>query len=85
MMNDTPGTPQSPKPHITVEPHQLVLVKRNQRWVFRYGPGEESAVLRQIAAAASNPESGFDWFDAAVLSHQMGSKIQQQLTEIAEE
>lgn len=66
------------------DPHQLVLVKKDQRWVFRYQPGDEATVLRQLAAAASNPESGFDWFDAAVLSNQVGGKIRQQLNNLTE-
>jgi hypothetical protein len=74
----SPNTPADRDPGA----HQLVLVKRNQRWVFRYAPGEESAVLRQLAATASDPHSGFDWFDAAVLSHQMGNKIHHQLDQL---
>jgi hypothetical protein len=60
-------------------PRQLVLVKKDQRWVFRYMPGEESAVLQWLARSAKDPASHLDWFDAAVLSHQMGDRIAQQL------
>lgn len=62
-----------------VVPQQLVLVKRDQRWVLKYMPGEESAVLHWLAGEARNPASALDWFDAAVLSHQMGSQLAQQL------
>ena len=60
-------------------PRQLVLSKKGQRWVFRYQPGEEAAVLRSMAAAAADPELDFDWFDAAVLCHQMGRGMHDQL------
>ncbi len=58
---------------------QLVLVKKSDRWVFRYGPGEESDVLRWLAETARDPTKDFDWFDAAVLSHQMGDRLHEQL------
>ncbi len=69
-----------PKPN--AEPCQLVLVKKQHRWVFRYAPGEEAAVLRWLADTARDPGCDFDWFDAAVLSHQMGDKLHQQLKDL---
>ncbi|MBI1369232.1 MAG: hypothetical protein GC162_11340 [Planctomycetes bacterium] len=62
-----------------IKPAELVLVKKTQRWVFRYMPGEEAAVLRSLAETARDPASDFDWFDAAVLSHQMGDQMHKQL------
>jgi len=64
------------------EPQQLVLVKRDHRWVFRYHAGEEGDVLRWLADTARDPGCDFDWFDAAVLSHQMGGKLHQQLKDM---
>lgn len=63
----------------TSQPRQLVLSKKSQRWVFRYAPGEEAAVLRSMAQAAADPDLDFDWFDAAVLCHQMGRGMHDQL------
>ncbi len=63
-------------------PRQLVLVKKDQRWVFRYRVGQEAAVLRTLATAAKDPDVTFDWFDAAVLSHQMGHRIGAQLEKL---
>jgi hypothetical protein len=54
---------------------QLVLVKHDQRWVFRYRPGDEAGVMRTLAETARDPGCVFDWFDAAVLSHQMGHRL----------
>jgi hypothetical protein len=42
-------------------------------------PGEEAAVLRWLADTARDPKKEFDWFDAAVLSHQMGDKLHNKL------
>lgn len=58
---------------------QLTLVKADQRWVFRYCPGEEAELMSMLADAARDPASPLDWFDAAVLSHQMGVELQQRL------
>jgi hypothetical protein len=64
------------------EPRQLVLVKKDQRWVFRYTPGRECEVLRAMATTAANPEHDFDWFDAAVLCHQLGGNMHAQLKQM---
>lgn len=61
------------------EPKQLVLAKHGQRWMFRYTPGEEREVLSQIADTARDKNTNFDWFDAAVLCHQMGVRISAEL------
>ena len=59
---------------------ELVLVKRGQRFVFRYLPGQESEMLANLAEMARDPKSEIDWFDAAVLSHQMGRALSTQLS-----
>ena len=64
------------------KPHQLVLVKHEHRWVFQYSTGDEQAVLEWLADKARDPESDFNWFDAAVLSHQMGDQLHAQLKNI---
>ena len=69
---------------INASPKQLVLVKHDQRWVFRYLPGQEAVVVRSLAETAKDPASTFDWFDAAVLSHQVGHRIGAQLSKLKE-
>jgi hypothetical protein len=69
----------------TAEPRQLVLVKQRQRWVFRYMPGEEQAVLNWLARTARDPAADFNWFDAAVLSHQMGTRMEDKLKSMLED
>ena len=58
---------------------QLVLVKGGHRFVFRYERGAEAEVLTQMLELARDPESDFDTFDAAVLSHQMGQQLGEHL------
>ncbi|MBL8878689.1 MAG: hypothetical protein JNG88_06165 [Phycisphaerales bacterium] len=50
----------------------LTLVKGEEHYMFRYREGEESRVLSALVALAGDPRSEFDWYDAAVLSYQLG-------------
>jgi hypothetical protein len=50
-------------------------VKGRQRFVFWYSPGQESALLASLVECAERPGLDFDFFDAAVLSYQMGKRI----------
>jgi hypothetical protein len=58
---------------------QLSLVKGPHRYVFRYPPGREADVIGSFAVLAADPRSEFDWFDAAVLSYQMGRRLELEL------
>jgi len=62
---------------------QLSLVKGGHRYVFRYPAGGEAEVIGAFASLASDPESNFDWFDAAVLSYQMGRRLELELDQKA--
>jgi hypothetical protein len=62
---------------------QLSLVKGEERFVFRYRNGQEAQVVDAFAELAANRESRFDWFDAAVLSYQMGRRLETELDQIA--
>jgi hypothetical protein len=62
---------------------QLSLVKGTERFVFRYAAGDEARVIDAFASLASDRSSRFDWFDAAVLSYQMGRRLETELDEVA--
>jgi len=62
---------------------QLSLVKGDERFIFRYQTGQEADVIDAFASMAANKESTFDWFDAAVLSYQMGRRLETELDQIA--
>lgn len=62
---------------------QLSLVKGTQRFVFRYQVGQEAEVIDAFASLAAKKASDFDWFDAAVLSYQMGRRLETELDQIA--
>ena len=54
----------------------LSFVKGRHRYAFWYRPGQESELLAAFLEYAERPDVDFDWFDAAVLSYQMGKGSQ---------
>lgn len=62
---------------------QLSLVKGDERFVFRYQQGQEPHIVDAFTELAANRESSFDWFDAAVLSYQMGRRFETDLDLVA--
>jgi hypothetical protein len=57
----------------------LSLMKGRQHFCFRYEVGQEAAVLNSMVGMVHNRELAFDWFDAAVLSHQLGQHLAKEL------
>jgi hypothetical protein len=57
----------------------LSLMKGQQHYCFRYEVGDESKVLNALVEMVHQPETGFDWFDAAVMSHQLGQHLAKEL------
>lgn len=60
------------RPSVKRQRRVLSLVKGVERFVFSYHDGQEAQVLASVVALAGDPASPLDWFDAAVLSYQMG-------------
>jgi hypothetical protein len=84
-MSDTIPQPDAPRSQPAVpedRTRQLVFNKHGQSFIFRFAPGEESRVLESLAAMARDKDSGVDWFDAAVLSHQLGRQISADLDQL---
>jgi hypothetical protein len=61
---------------------QLSLVKGNHRYMFRYQTGREADIIAAFAAMAADSETEFDWFDAAVMSYQMGRRLELDLEKV---
>jgi len=57
----------------------LSLVKGEQQFCFRYQVGDEGKVLESLIEMVNRRELPFDWFDAAVLSHQLGQHLAKEL------
>ena len=63
---------------------QLSLMKGTERFIFRYRTGQEADVIDAFAQMAGSDESEFDWFDAAVLSYQMGRRLETELDQVVQ-
>jgi len=57
----------------------LSLVKGRQHFCFRYQVGQEAKVLEAMVEMVNRRDLPFDWFDAAVLSHQLGQHLAKEL------
>jgi len=57
----------------------LSLVKGKEHFCFRYEVGQESKVLDALVDMVNRRELAFDWFDAAVVSHQLGQHLAKEL------
>lgn len=57
----------------------LSLVKGKDSFYFRYEEGSESEVLSALVDLVNRRDVSFDWFDAAVLSHQLGQHLSKEL------
>jgi hypothetical protein len=57
----------------------LSLVKGKEHFCFRYEAGQEARVLESLVEMVNRRDLPFDWFDAAVLSHQLGQHLAKEL------
>lgn len=57
----------------------LSLVKGRHHFCFRYEVGQEGQVLESLMDMVKRRDMGFDWFDAAVMSHQLGQHLAKEL------
>lgn len=62
--------------------NQLALTKNGKRYVFDCAPGQEAQTLNEIAELVTRNNSDLTWFDAAVLSHQLGERMSKRLSEL---
>jgi hypothetical protein len=57
----------------------ISLMKGQHQFCFRYEAGEEARVLEALIEMVNRRELCFDWFDAAVMSHQLGQHLAKEL------
>ncbi len=64
----------------TQQPTRLLsLMKGKEHFCFRYETGSEAKVLDALVDMVHRRDVAFDWFDAAVLSHQLGQHLAKEL------
>jgi hypothetical protein len=61
------------------EMKSLSLMKGEHYFCFRYETGQEVKVLEALIGMAQKSGTQFDWFDAAILSHQLGRHLAKEL------
>jgi hypothetical protein len=54
---------------------QMVLNKGAEKFIFRYEPGHEDQLLDALIDQVKDKRTGFDWFDAAVLSFKLSQTL----------
>jgi hypothetical protein len=57
----------------------LTLAKGRHQFCFRYEAGQEAVVLESLVEMVHRRDLPFDWFDAAILSHQLGQHLAKEL------
>jgi hypothetical protein len=57
----------------------ISLMKGQEHFCFRYEVGQETKVLDALIEMVNRRDLAFDWFDAAVLSHQLGQHLAKEL------
>lgn len=56
--------------------HRLVLMKGEHSWQFRWNDGSEHALVSAVSDLAADKSVEFDWFDAAMVRHQLATTLQ---------
>ena len=51
--------------------HRVVLVKGEDHWRFEWQSGQELEAVEAITEIAKSTDTDFDWFDAAIICHEM--------------
>lgn len=82
-MSEFTNIPSDDAPYLDVtDQQQLVLVKRDKRYVFDCPLGHEAELLQELRVMVADPTNDLNWFDAAVLSHQLGQRMSDNLSEL---
>lgn len=75
----TPATSANEPDRAPLPVKTLSLVKGDQQFYFRYELGSENEVLQSLVELVNRRDVAFDWFDAAVLSHQLGQHLTKEI------
>jgi hypothetical protein len=67
--------PTAPQGTACAGARSVTLLKGAHRWVFTCAPGDEQGLLAGVSEMARRPEVPFDWFDAALVGHQIARRL----------
>lgn len=65
--------------------YDLVLEQDDRRFVFRVRPGQESDVLARLSVMADDPDEPLTWYQAALLSDQIGQVLRHRLGDLQQQ
>jgi hypothetical protein len=78
-MNDVEFQQSDRMQHDADDGRCLRVEKQGHVFQIAYQPGDESTVLKHLAAMAADASLTFDWFDAAVMGHQLGGELAKEI------
>lgn len=55
--------------------HEVTLLKDGHRWRLVCGCGEEPELLEAVSELADADDIDFDWFDAALVAHELKRRV----------
>jgi hypothetical protein len=61
---------------------EVTLIKGRHRWHFVCQTGAETSLLERLSALARAGDPSFDWFDVALVSHQLRKRLKPGLNRI---
>ncbi|RMD63711.1 MAG: hypothetical protein D6824_04940 [Planctomycetota bacterium] len=74
--------PNRPSPS-SGAPLPIRLRKGDGVWIFHYERGAEGRLLARVSELARQADSGLDWVDAALISHEISRRIAANLAAMA--
>ena len=77
-----PPPEDAPRLDADANDDQVVLVKATQRFVFDCPAGSESDLLQHLRRLVADASVDFTWFDAAVVSHEVGQRMCRHLEQL---
>ena len=76
------STPGGPRDEPAGGMRKVTLAKGGHRWTFTCAEGEERELLRGVTDLALRADAPFDWFDAALVGHQIARRLQSGLNRV---
>lgn len=55
--------------------HEVTLLKNGHRWRLACATGEEPELLEAVSELAEADDVDFDWFDAALIAHELKRRV----------
>jgi hypothetical protein len=59
--------------------HEVTLLKNGHRWRLACRSGEEPELLEAVSELADADDVDFDWFDAALVAHELKRRVHAEL------